>query len=147
MQIKRKKIYPLLLILGAGVLLFRTIRLLTVENGWELLALWVIAFTFVEMIIDLLCIIFSFHWLLTDGVNSKKLSLRFGAAAALFHAFRVLIYVLGRIGPWENFDLKTQFQQNQTGDKFWLYFASVLSLLGIIGVVVIWWKIRKNRTK
>lgn len=135
---KKQKLYAILLILGAGILLFRTIRLLSVENGWTILANWVIVFTFIEMAIDLACIMFAFHWLLKNSQSSKPLALRFGAAAAIFHAFRVLIYVLGRIGPWTNFDVKEQYQSEVHYEMFWVYFASILSVLGIIGVIVIW---------
>jgi hypothetical protein len=131
--------------LGACILLFRTIRLLTVENGWEHLAVWVIIFTFLEMTIDLLCIFFSFLWLLNSAELVKKISLRFGAAAAIFHAFRVLIYVIGRIGPWKNFDLKPYFRQTQNVEIFWVYFASGLSILGIIIVIIIWSKLKNQR--
>jgi hypothetical protein len=131
--------------LGACILLFRTIRLLTVENGWEQLAVWVIILTFLEMTIDLLCIIFSFQWLFNSSERVKKISLKFGAAAAIFHAFRVLIYVIGRIGPLRNFDLKPHFRQSQNVEIFWVYFASGLSILGIIIVIIIWLKIKKQR--
>ena len=143
----KQKIYPMLMILGASILLFRTMRLLTVENGWEILAIWVIACTFIEMLIDLICIAFSISWLLKTNLNSKRISLRLGAAAAIFHAFRVLIYVIGRIGPFYNFDRKPQFQTTQDGEMFWVYFASVLSILGIIGVIVIWQKVKKGKSK
>lgn len=142
---KRDKIYSSLLIFGAGILLFRTIRLLTVENGWEHLAIWVIVFTFIEMFIDLLCIIFSFQWFFNNYEGLKRISLKFGAAAAIFHAFRVLIYVIGRIGPWINFDLKPQFRQTHNVEMFWVYFASVLSILGIVVVIFIWMKLKKRR--
>ncbi|MBI9097161.1 MAG: hypothetical protein JEY91_01725 [Spirochaetaceae bacterium] len=77
---------------------------------------------------------------------SKTLSLRFGASAAIFHAFRVLIYVLGRTSPWINFDLKPEFHSQQNGVIFWVYFAAILSILGISGVFIIWIIIkRKNK--
>jgi len=133
------------MILGAGILLFRTIRLLSVEKGWTMLAEWVIGLTFVEMAIDLLCIFFSIQWLLSKEGNNKKFALQLGAAAALFHAFRVLIYVLGRTGPWINFDLKPEYQADHEGNMFWVYFAAILSLVGIVGVIVIWRLIQKAR--
>lgn len=138
----KHKLYASLLILGAGILLFRTIRLLTIENGWNTLAGWVIVLTFIEMTIDILCIIYSSHWLFRNSNSSKSIALRLGAFAAIFHAFRVLIYVLGRIGPWINFDLKPQFQSTHHANMFWIYFAAILSILGILGVITIWIIIR-----
>jgi hypothetical protein len=143
---KRQKLYSSLLILGASILLFRTIRLLTVENGWEVLAGWVIILTFIEMAIDLFCINFSFKWLFNNNLKSRKYALRLGASAAIFHAFRVFIYLIGRIGPWYNFDVKPQFRSSHDVDMFWVYFAVTLSVLGILGVIVIWIK-TKNRKR
>lgn len=143
----KQKLYSSLLILGASILLFRTIRLLTVENGWNVLANWVIVLTLIEMAIDTLCIIFSFHWLIRVSNKSKSISLRLGASAAIFHAFRVLIYVLGRTSPWINFDLKPQFRASNDVNMFWVYFAAILSVLGILGVIIIWMLITRAKRK
>lgn len=141
----KQKIYPSLMILGASILLFRTIRLLTLENGWEILAVWVIALTFIEMFIDISCIFYSWRWLLKNSIPSKSYSLRLGAAAAIFHAFRVLIYVLGRTGPWVNFDVKPQYRTTHQVDLFWVYFAAILSILGVVGVILIYRRIKGSR--
>lgn len=143
----KQKQYSSLLILGASILLFRTIRLLTVENGWNVLAHWVIVLTLIEMAIDTLCIIFSFHWLIRVSNKSKSISLRLGAIAAIFHAFRVLIYVLGRTSPWINFDLKPQFRASNDVNMFWVYFAAILSVLGILGVIIIWMILKRAKRK
>lgn len=135
---KSQKIYASFLILGASILLFRTIRLLTVENGWVMLANWVIMLTFMEMAIDALCIIFASRWWMGVTDHSKSIALRLGASAAIFHAFRVLIYVIGRVGPWINFDVKPKFRALQDVEMFWVIFAATLSILGILGVIIIW---------
>jgi len=97
------------------------------------------------MTIDALCIIFSFQWLIRNSKTHKSISLRFGAAATVFHAFRVLIYVLGRTGPWINFDIKPQYRHEHTVDFFWVYFAAILSVLGILGVMIIWIRIKRAK--
>ena len=100
------------------------------------------------MTIDTLCIIFSFRWLFGQGSkHSKSISLRLGAIAAIFHAFRVLIYVLGRTGPWINFDVKPQFRSTHNMEMFWVYFATVLSILGILGVIIVWITIQRAKNK
>lgn len=139
-----KKIFPILMILGAGILLFRTILLLFFENGLHSLMIWVIVLTFIEMIIDLTCITFSFKWFLNNQKNNIIKSLRLGASAAIFHASRVLIYIIGRIGPWKDFDIKPDFRATNPVNIFWIYFAAILSILGIIGVFIIWF-FRKKR--
>jgi hypothetical protein len=48
-----------------------------------------------------------------------------GAAAAILHAIRVLIYMLGRTGPWVNFDEKPGHRDSYTFEWFWVYFAAI----------------------
>ncbi len=141
-----QRIYSSLLALGAGVLLFRTIRMMLVESALEVLVPWVIFLLFAEFLLDLLCLILSIRWMLVGTSNVVILPLRVGAAAAILHAIRVLIYVLGRTGPWLNFDVKPEYHISYIFDWFWVYFAATFSLLGIIGVIVIWW-IRRKRLR
>lgn len=103
-----------------------------------MLANWVIMLTFMEMAIDALCIIFASRWWMGVTDHSKSIALRLGASAAIFHAFRVLIYVIGRVGPWINFDVKPKFRALQDVEMFWVIFAATLSILGILGVIIIW---------
>lgn len=141
-----RKLYPFLMVLGAGILLFRTISLMFFEHGLRILELWVNVLTIIEMIIDAVCIVFSLKWLLRNTVAAQTISLTLGATAAIFHAFRVLIYVIGRLGPWKNFDVKPAFRASAGTDIFWVYFAGILSLLGLLAVILIW-IIRKKRRR
>ncbi|MFC1957040.1 hypothetical protein ACFLVY_01955 [Chloroflexota bacterium] len=136
--IAKQRIYALLLILGASILLFRTLRLLFFEQGLEILVLWVIILTIVESAIDISCIVGSLRWFISNDESKATFALRLGAAAAIFHAIRVLIYVLGRTGPWFNFDVKPEYHSSYSFEWFWVWFAAVLSVLGVIGVIVIW---------
>jgi hypothetical protein len=140
----RKQIYPALMILGAGILLFRTIRLMFFENGLETLVIWVNVLTVVEMLVDLACIVYSVKWLINHNKTDIQTALRLGAFAAIFHAFRVLIFVIGRVGPWVNFDVKPEHRAAVSIDIFWVYFAGILSIMGIVGVVAIWLVRRKK---
>ena len=143
----KKKVFPLLLTLGAVVLVFRTIRLLFFENGLHSLMLWVIILTFIEMIIDLSCIFFSLKWFFKNNGKDVIISLKLAASAAIFHAFRVLIYVLGRVGPWQDFDLKPELRANHTANMFWVIFAAVLSISGVAGVFIIRFILKKKKTQ
>jgi hypothetical protein len=141
--VSKQRIYAFLLILGASILLFRTLRLLFFEQGLEMLVLWVIILTVLESIIDSCCIIGSLRWLISNDALKATFPLRLGAAAAILHAIRVLIYVLGRTGPWVNFDVKPIYRSSYSFDWFWVWFAAILSVLGVIGVIVIW-KLRRR---
>ena len=136
--ISRQRIYALLLILGASVLVSRTLRLMFAEQGLEILVLWVIILTIVEFLIDISCIIGSLRWLISNDALKATFALQLGAAAAIFHAIRVLIYVLGRTGPWVKFDVKPIYHSSYTFEWFWVWFAATLAALGVIGVVLIW---------
>ncbi|MFC2026783.1 hypothetical protein ACFLUX_02280 [Chloroflexota bacterium] len=136
--ISRQRIYAFLLIFGASFLLFLTLRLIFFEQGLEYLVLWVIILTIVEFIIDSSCIIGSLRWFISNDTKKATLPLQFGAAAAILHAIRVLIYVLGRTGPWVNFDVKPIYRSSYSFEWFWVWFAAILAVLGVIGVIVIW---------
>ncbi len=142
-MVTKQRIYAFLLILGASILLFRTLRLLFFEQGLEILVLWVIILTVLESIIDSCCIIGSLRWLISNDALKATFPLRLGAAAAILHAIRVLIYVLGRTGPWVNFDVKPIYRSSYSFDWFWVWFVAILSVLGVIGVIVIW-KLRRR---
>ena len=136
--ISKQRIYAFLLILGASLLLWRTLQLMFVEQGLEILVLWVISLTILEAIIDFSCIIGSLRWLISDDAIKATIPLRLGAAAAILHAIRVLIYVLGRTGPWVNFDVKPIYHSTYSVEWFWVWFAAILSVLGVLGVILIW---------
>lgn len=136
--ISKQRIYAFLLILGASILLFRTLRMMFFEKAFEILVLWVIILLIVEFLIDISCIISSLRWLISNDARKATFPLQLGAAAAIFHAIRVLIYVLGRTGPWKNFDVKPIYHSSYSFEWFWVWFAAILSVLGVIGVIVIW---------
>jgi hypothetical protein len=146
-KLHKERIYASLLMFGASILLFRTIRMMLVEGAFQQLVGWVAALLVLEFVIVLLCIITSFMWLLANSRDSARLPLRLAASATLLHAFRVLIYVIGRVGPWYNFDVRPEYHHLYTFEWFWVYFAAALSAAGIVGVFVIWLLIRNKNKK
>jgi signal transduction histidine kinase len=141
-QFTKQRIYALLLIFGAGILLFRTLRMMLVENAFDILVLWVVMLLITEFILDFSCIVGSIRWFITNNRAKARIPLRLGAMATILHSIRVLVYVLGRTGPWVNFDIKPEYSQSYTFEWFWVYFAAILSVLGVAGVIVIWQIIR-----
>ena len=143
------RLYASLLALGACILLSRTITMLA-QGALTTLVLWVFVLTIAEMLIDLSCLVSSVFWLTNDSrQKSRRIALRLGASAAILHAVRVAIFVIGRVGPWIDFDVRpeeramhyTRWNMNE------VYFAATLSVLGIIGVIVIWAFIRRQRKR
>jgi hypothetical protein len=146
-NIYKQRFYASLVILGAGLLLFRTLTMLF-QGVFEILTLWVFILLIVEMSIDAGCIITAIPWWIKNDKNEDSIPLQFGAAAALLHAFRVLIFVIGRMGPWIDFDVRPEQRAIHYTRWTWgeVYFAATLSVLGVIGVFVIW-AVRKRTKK
>ncbi len=142
----KQRIYASLLFLGACILLFRTITMVA-QGSLGILVLWVSVLLIAELLVDLGCAVFSVVWWIHNDSKNDRIPLRFGAAAALLHAFRVLIFVIGRIGPWINFDVRPE--HHALHDTHWnmgeVYFASIMSILGIFSVVFIWQYRRRMR--
>jgi len=145
---RRQRLYAGLLMFGAGILIFRSLRMVTVEQAFDILVDWVYVLLIMEFMIDVACFMASLRWFTLSKWKYASTALKLGAWAAILHAFRVLIYVLGRTGPWVNFDVKPEYREAYTFDWFWVYFAATFSVIGLIGVLVIWrlWR-RKKRSQ
>jgi hypothetical protein len=135
----RQRLYAALLGAGACILLFRT-TLMIAQGYLGVLLPWVAGLLLVELALDLGCLLGSIRWWVAGDDARARLPVRLGEAAIILHAVRVLIYALGRTAPLLNFDVRPE-QRVIIGDQggwFWVIFASVLSILGLIGVLVIW---------
>lgn len=135
----RERIYAGLLGLGACILLYRTLAMFA-GGAMSLLVAWVASLLVLEFITDAVTLAGSVRWFVTGDPSRATLVLRCGAAAALIHALRVLVFALGRFEPWLNFDVRPEFHHDHAERWTWgeVYFASTMSVLGVIGVLVIW---------
>lgn len=142
----KQRLYAGLLFLGAGILLTRTIIMLS-EGTLEVLEWWVAALLIIELVIDLACMAASVKWFKANLKSEDSIPLRLGTAAAIVHAFRVLIFVVGRVGPWIDFDVRPEQRALQYTRWSWegLYFAGIMAILGVLGVIVIWMLRRHSR--
>jgi hypothetical protein len=139
----KQRLYSFLLTLGAGLLLFRVLSMVFYEDALTILRGYVVFLLFLEMILDMLCMGFSIRWFFSNSPFKAAPALNFGAAATILHSIRVLIYVLGRTDYLKNVDIRPEYHSTYIFDWFWVYFAAVLSILGI-AVVIIIWRIRKK---
>ena len=110
---------------------------------------WVAILLVVELVLDLGCLLGSLRWCVAGDPERARLPLRLGAAATILHALRVLVYALGRTVLLRDFDVRPERRTGigEQGGWFWVYFASVLSILGLIGVLVIWLLRRRARKR
>ena len=143
-----QRFYASLLALGAGFLLYRTIVLLS-RGAWEIFMPWVVFLLLAELLIDLGCFLISVRWWIRNDSNAARPALRFGTAVVFMHAVRVMIFVMGRVGPWINFDVRPEHREMHYTRWTWtgVYFAAIMSALSIIAVFVIWHLIRRARKK
>lgn len=140
------RVGPSLLVVGAGILLYRTIALL-LAGARQVLKGWVVGLTVAEMVIDGLTIAKSARWFLTQDPRDARATLRVGAAATVLHAVRVAVFVVGRTGPWKDFDVRPD--QRADHDQRWTWaqvvVAGVLSVAGLAGAIATWRARRQPR--
>ncbi len=140
------RVGPGLLFAGAGVLLYRTIALLA-GGARAVLKGWVLALNVLEMLVDIATMAAAIRWWRSRAPRDAQLPLRIGAVATLLHAVRVLVFVLGRTGPWVDFDVRPE--QRADHDERWTWtevvFAGVMSILGVVGAVIVWCVRRRTR--
>lgn len=139
MSWSRQRVYASLLILGACVLLFRTVIMIA-QGSMTVLVLWVSGLLVAECVMDVITLLGSVRWWVTRAEGHARLPLRTGAAAAILHVVRVLIFVSGRVGPWMDFDVRPEHRALHATrwSWSWLYFAAAMSILGVLGVLIIW---------
>ena len=130
---------PGLLSAGAGILLYRTIALIA-GGARRVLERWVVWLTFLEMAIDVVTSGSAARWWQSRNPDHAHVALVAGACAALVHAVRVAVFVVGRTGPWIDFDVREDARADHGERWTWpqVVFAGTLSTFGVIGVVVIW---------
>ena len=145
--VSRQRIYSGLLALGACILIYRTITMVA-QGSLVILVLWVSVLLIAELLIDASCLAACLNWWIKNDHAHSYLPLRLGTAAALVHAIRVLIFALGRTESFLNFDVRPD--QIEAHSATWsctgVYFASIMAVLGVIGVLVIW-RLRRRAKK
>lgn len=124
---------------GASILLYRTIALLA-GGAKAVLKPWVVGLTYLEMALDALTIVGGIRWWVSGSKRHAQFPLRAGAAATVLHAIRVLVFVLGRTGPFVDFDVRPE--QRADHDERWTWtevvVAAMLSIMGLVGLLIIW---------
>ena len=142
----KQRLYAALVALGASILLYRTIMMLF-QGAVGVLVFWVSVLLIAEFLLDLGCLITSVIWLVKNDKSKARIPLRLVSIAILLHAVRVLIFVLGRVGPWIDFDLRPE--QRELHYTRWtmneVYVAAILTAMGIIGVLIIWFILRHKK--
>lgn len=147
MSDRRQAVFAILLVLGAVVLLGRTVAMLS-GGALGVLVPWAGALLLAEFVLDVAWLVFAVRWLSTRGTGVVGPTLRVAAAAILIHALRVLVFVVGRVGPWIDFDVRPLERAAHPERWTWgeVYFAGTMALLSVIGVGLVWrYRMRTTR--
>jgi hypothetical protein len=145
MEYTKERFYASLLVMGSAILLYLAIQMVA-DGSLMRLQWWVSMLLIMEMALDLGWMLVAMFWFRNGDPMKDRLPLRLATAAILLHAIRVLIFVLGRTGPRTNFDIRPEYLaiHPETPGRAMIWFASIMSALGVLGVIIIW-RIRVHR--
>ena len=148
MSDKRQRLYALLIFLGSGILLFRTIMMLS-QGYLHRLVWWAAVLLMLEFLLDTAALLGSIRWIIFGDRKQGRFPLRMLEAAIYLHWFRVLVYIVGRVGPWIDFDVHSEIRSIGPSEWSWfsVIFAGVMATLGVIGVFVVRRLIRRGIIK
>ena len=93
-----------LLFIGAGFLLYRTLAMVS-GGALETLVAWVVVLLMLELIADGIAMVVCGAWAIGGRPEQVRAVIRVTAVVVVLHAVRVLVFVLGRTGPWVDFDV------------------------------------------
>jgi hypothetical protein len=135
-----------LLFLGAAFLLYRTLAMLA-GGAIHVFVPWVVVLLFLELALDALTLGMCLLWGITLSIRHGMLVFRLTAAVVMVHAMRVLIFVLGRTGPWVDFDVQSLARAGHAARWSWfgVWFAGTMSVLSLIVLIVAWLYLRRRR--
>ncbi len=127
-------------------MLYRTITMIS-QDALNIFVLWVSILLIAELLLDLGCLFSSIRWWFSMDRAKARVALRLGAAVTILHALRVQVFVIGRVGPWINFDVRPGHHEAHADTWTWfgIYFAAIMAVLGVIGVIIIWLLIRRAK--
>jgi len=137
---------PWALAVGAGFMFGRTIVLI---GGGALATYtrWCAGLLVLESIVDLMALITVVAWGLKRGARAEAIAMRAVASVVILHAIRVLVFVLGRTGPWIDFDIRLEHRVAYADQWTWagVVFAAVMAALSLIVLAVVWRARRAGR--
>ena len=133
----RKRFFVSLLGIGAGFLVLRTLIMLY-EGALDVLVSWVVALLFLEMVIDAVAMLICLHWAIAANRKDTDKVLWATSAVIIVHAVRVAIFVLGRTGPWIDFDIQPAARALHAARWTWggVYFAGTMATISVIGLII-----------
>ena len=129
---------------GGGISILLARAAIIAVGSRRILKRWVIGLAAVELVLDAATLGTAIRWWMTNLRRHRRLPLQLAAAATLLHAVRVLVFVLGRMRPFKDFDVRPEHRAEHDRNWTWgqVSFAAVMAILGVAGVFVV-----RNRTR
>ena len=142
----RQRTYAVLLFIGAAFLLYRTLAMVS-AGALQTLMPWVNFLLMLELIADGIAMVVCAAWAISGRPEQVRAVIRATTVVVLLHALRVLIFVLGRTGPWVDFDVKPEARAHHADSWTWgdVYFAGTMSAISVIALIVFWLYWRRKR--
>lgn len=133
------------LLLGGGISILLVRAAILISTAKNFLRRWVIGLAAVELALDIATLGAAIRLCVTKVVGHRALPSRLAAVAIVVHAIRVTIFVLGRFGPFKDFDVRTGQRSDHDSRWSWagVVFAAAMSVLGVLGVLTV----RRNTVK
>ena len=136
-----------LLFIGATFLLYRTLAMVS-GGALETLVAWVVVLLMLELIADGIAMVVCGAWAIGGRPEQVRAVIRVTTVVVVLHAVRVLVFVLGRTGPWVDFDVKPAARAHHAATWTWgeVYFAGTMSAISVVALMVflLYWR-RKKR--
>lgn len=130
---------------GSGFLLARTIVLMA-GGALRLYSGWAAALLAIEFVVDAATVVAGGVWFVTRQAHHRTRALRAVAVMILVHAVRVMVFVLGRTGPWVDFDVRAQRRAEYATTWRWfdVWLAGTGATLSLIVLAVVWRRRRRT---
>lgn len=146
MKWSRHRTYATLLSAGAGLLLYRTVAMIS-AGAMNTLVPWVGALLVVELITDAITLVVCLTWAATGKHEHIRTVIRATTTVIVLHAIRVAIFVLGRTGPWVDFDVRPEARATHATRWSWgeVYFAGTMAGISVVLLGVFWLYWRRRR--
>lgn len=126
-------------LVGGGISILLTRALILIMRSRRVLRAWVTNLAAAELALDVATLGAAIRWWWTNSRGNRQVPLKLAAAATILHAGRVLVFILGRLRPFKDFDVRPEHRSEHDERWSWgqVYFAAAMSVLGVFGVLVI----------
>lgn len=137
-----------LLAAGAAFMLWRTLDLIS-GRSLVVYVWWAAGLLLLEAAIDLVTFVAAARWFVTSRPNHRRTVLRAAAAVVSVHALRVAVFVLGRTGPWIDFDIRPEERAEYATGWTWtgVAVAGSMAALSVLILFAACYRVRRNRSR